>query len=87
MLRLLDSVQWNAYVYRLDLCLYSHLSELLGVKPEPVSTLMAKTPQLDSSEEGQTHYAASCRIASQTDCQMSYSTFHSIVLRCFKIQV
>ena len=66
----LESLWWNACVHRLDLNLYSHPQELGGMESEPTLFPLVKfpLPEKFSSEEDQTHNAAS-RTASPTHYQ------------------
>ena len=59
-----ESVLWNVCVHRLDLGLYSHPKEFWGMESEPMFTPRGKIPSTGSSEEDQTHDAASRRTAS-----------------------
>ena len=43
-----ESVRWNAWMHRLDLCLYSHPKEFLGVESEPMLTSSEKSPLLEA---------------------------------------
>ena len=61
-----ESVQWNAFVHRLDLGLYSHAKEFYGMESEPMLTPREKSPLPEGYEEGRTYDAASRRIASPT---------------------
>ena len=65
---LLSSVQSSACMHRLDLGLYS------GMVSEGVFTLRKRCPQPDGSDGGQICNAASHRMASCTQCQLSYSS-------------
>ena len=81
-----ESVRWKACVYRLDLNLYPHPKEVFfgggeggrggGMETEPTLTPKEKSPLPEkfSSEEDQTHNAASSRTASPTHYQLSYSS-------------
>ena len=67
-----ESVRWNACVHRLDLSLYSRLKEFFwGMESERMSTPRENSPLPEkfSSEEDQTHDAASSRTASPTHYQ------------------
>ena len=70
----LESVQWNACMHRLVLALCCHPKEWLRVRSEPVLTPTEKSSQPDYSKEGQTHDAASHRIASLTSYQLNLSS-------------
>ena len=58
-------------MHRLDLGLYSHPKEFFGMESEPMITPREKSPlpETFSSEEDQTHEAASSRTASPTHYQ------------------
>ena len=60
-----ESLRWNACVHRLDLSLYSHPKEFLGivVRTQQKNSALPKT---FSSEEDRTRDAASSRTASPT---------------------
>ena len=68
-----ESVRWNAYVYRLDLGLYSDPKTFLGKESEATSTPTPreKSPLLEkfSPEEDRINDAASSRTASPTHYQ------------------
>ena len=61
-----ERVRWYAHVHRLDLSLYSHPKEFGGMESEPMLAPREKSPLPEkfSSEEDQTHDAASSRTAS-----------------------
>ena len=67
----LEWMQWNACVHRLDLGLCSHQKEVWGMDSEPMLTPREDSPLQEkfSSEEDQTHNAASSRTASPTHYQ------------------
>ena len=54
-----ESVQWNAYVHRPDLGLYSHPKEFWGNGVRTHVDSKGKIPSMGGSEEGQTCDAAS----------------------------
>ena len=58
---LMESVQWNACMHRLDLGLYSHLKEFVGNV-----NFKGKIPFTKCSEDDQTHNTESRRTASPT---------------------
>ena len=60
-------------VHRLDLSLYSHPKEFLENGVRTHANSMGKISSTRSSEEDQTHDGASCRTASPTHYQLSYS--------------
>ena len=67
-----QSVQWNACVHRLDHGLYSPPKEIFRVWCQ--NPWKEKIPSTGGLAEGQTHNAASCRTASPTHFQLSYSS-------------
>ena len=68
-----EFVQWNSCVNRLDLSLYYIPRVLGGMESETVLTPREKSPLLEkfSSEEDQTHNAASSRAACPTHYQQA----------------
>ena len=69
-----ESVRWNACVHRLDLGLYSHPKELWGngARTHVNSKGNTPLPEKFSSEEDQTHDAASSKTGSPTHYQRHF---------------
>ena len=68
-----ESVQWNACVHRLDLCLHSHLKVFGANGVRVYHNSEGKIPSTDSSVEDWTHDTASCITASPTHYRLSYA--------------
>ena len=67
------TVQWNSYVHRLDLGLYSHPKEFWGngVRTMLIPRGKSPLPEKFSPEEDRTHNAVSSRTASPTHHQQT----------------